>query len=325
MSISIKKYTDRRSQYIITGQNVPSSVETSSVEDDLEYGPRESDRNIDLFGVDEDEEEDFTPQPLPGDESLMNNLQWDEDLVNPVAQSLSQRLPVRTGRNRQQRSGQGRTDYQTRPLGDQSAHISSPPAETNTEQTPLLQKVQSKSSIILSLPTSRRDSESGVATTSLARQDGKSLLKHKISSVSTRSEKPTIGGKSTFGQTVSICVYLLHANNTEACRSEVIQFYRHSSWIRHAFGAPGVCLRRMDMWHSPCHMLWTHHLLYVSEAPLNKVSMLKHGPRSAKILAHIMLDDPQIRTYADIGNKAFGHRSRFITSTLFCLELFSVR
>ncbi len=46
---------------------------------------------------------------------------------------------------------------------------------------------------------------------------------------------------------------------------------------------------------------------------------------SAKILAHIMLEDPSIRTYADIGNKAFGHRSRFLTSALFCLELFAVR
>lgn len=34
-------------------------------------------------------------------------------------------------------------------------------------------------------------------------------------------------------------------------------------------------------------------------------------PNSAKILAHLMIDDPQLRTYADIGNKAFGHRSRF--------------
>lgn len=37
-----------------------------------------------------------------------------------------------------------------------------------------------------------------------------------------------------------------------------------------------------------------------------------------------MADDPQIRTYADIGNKAFGQRSRFLVSSLFCLELFAV-
>lgn len=47
-------------------------------------------------------------------------------------------------------------------------------------------------------------------------------------------------------------------------------------------------------------------------------------PNSAKILAHLMIDDPQLRTYADIGNKAFGHRSRFFVSSLFCLELFAV-
>lgn len=47
-------------------------------------------------------------------------------------------------------------------------------------------------------------------------------------------------------------------------------------------------------------------------------------PNSAKILAHLMIDDPQLRTYADIGNKAFGQRSRFFVSSLFCLELFAV-
>ena len=45
----------------------------------------------------------------------------------------------------------------------------------------------------------------------------------------------------------------------------------------------------------------------------------------AKILAHIILDDPQLRSYADIGRKAFGPKSTSLTSVLFCLELFAVR
>ncbi|KAI0778101.1 transmembrane amino acid transporter protein-domain-containing protein [Trametes elegans] len=45
---------------------------------------------------------------------------------------------------------------------------------------------------------------------------------------------------------------------------------------------------------------------------------------TAKILAHIVLSDPRIRSYADIGRKAFGPRSSPLISTIFGLELFTV-
>ncbi|QRV90697.1 Transmembrane amino acid transporter protein [Ceratobasidium sp. AG-Ba] len=45
---------------------------------------------------------------------------------------------------------------------------------------------------------------------------------------------------------------------------------------------------------------------------------------TAKILAKIILADGRLRTYADIGQKAFGPRSNVFTSALFCLELFSL-
>jgi len=46
---------------------------------------------------------------------------------------------------------------------------------------------------------------------------------------------------------------------------------------------------------------------------------------SAKILARIILEDPRLRSYADIGRKAFGSKSIALTTILFCLELFAVR
>jgi vesicular inhibitory amino acid transporter len=46
---------------------------------------------------------------------------------------------------------------------------------------------------------------------------------------------------------------------------------------------------------------------------------------SAKILARIILSDPRLRSYADIGRKAFGPRSTLAISIMFCLELFAVR
>jgi len=45
---------------------------------------------------------------------------------------------------------------------------------------------------------------------------------------------------------------------------------------------------------------------------------------TAKILAHIILDDPKLRSYSDIGKKAFGPRSGPWISAVFCLELFTV-
>ncbi|EAU92886.2 amino acid transporter [Coprinopsis cinerea okayama7 len=45
---------------------------------------------------------------------------------------------------------------------------------------------------------------------------------------------------------------------------------------------------------------------------------------TAKILARIILSDPRLRSYSDIGRKAFGPRATGIISFMFCLELFAV-
>ncbi|KAG1757395.1 transmembrane amino acid transporter protein-domain-containing protein [Suillus lakei] len=45
---------------------------------------------------------------------------------------------------------------------------------------------------------------------------------------------------------------------------------------------------------------------------------------TAKILARIILEDPRLRSYADIGRKAFGPKSTVLTTMMFCLELFAV-
>ncbi|KAG1867878.1 transmembrane amino acid transporter protein-domain-containing protein [Suillus subalutaceus] len=44
---------------------------------------------------------------------------------------------------------------------------------------------------------------------------------------------------------------------------------------------------------------------------------------TAKILAGIILEDPRLRSYADIGRKAFGPKSTALTTIMFCLELFA--
>lgn len=45
---------------------------------------------------------------------------------------------------------------------------------------------------------------------------------------------------------------------------------------------------------------------------------------SSKILARFIIADPTVRTYADIGRKAFGSKSTPFISLVFCLELFTV-
>lgn len=45
---------------------------------------------------------------------------------------------------------------------------------------------------------------------------------------------------------------------------------------------------------------------------------------SAKILASFIAADPSLRTYADIGRKAFGTKSITIVNFFFCMELFTV-
>jgi hypothetical protein len=43
------------------------------------------------------------------------------------------------------------------------------------------------------------------------------------------------------------------------------------------------------------------------------------------VTGRIILSEPHLRSYADIGQKAFGPRSLFWISTMFCLELFAIR
>jgi vesicular inhibitory amino acid transporter len=45
---------------------------------------------------------------------------------------------------------------------------------------------------------------------------------------------------------------------------------------------------------------------------------------TGKVLANIMSTEPSLRTYADIGNYAFGTKARLIVSFFFALELWAV-
>ena len=79
----------------------------------------------------------------------------------------------------------------------------------------------------------------------------------------------------------------------------------------------------MVVGYRPYHLFRPRYLLYVSCFPCLTIYLILGF--SAKLLAHEILDDHRLRSYADIGRKAFGPKSSLLTNILFCLELFSLR
>ncbi|KAL5534419.1 hypothetical protein ACEPAG_881 [Sanghuangporus baumii] len=276
----------RRSQYIITAQNVASSVDTDSRPEPLDEEEVISEEEETPPSVDEEE----LPTPVPQDE---DELQWDNVLESseshtPVQTTISSNGPRHGGLALP--PGVGRLPSQI--------HLEPLPHTGVTQRTPLLRKTTSRLSARtqhLQAPgigDAESDASQGSTSYTLlappdAVQDQKTRLTRKTSSASTRSEKIIPAGRSTFGQTLFNSIAILLGFGMLA---EPLAFAL-SGWI---VGSILIIFYGIIT----CH--------------------------TAKILARIMADDPQIRTYADIGNKAFGPRSRFLVSTLFCLELFTV-
>ncbi|KAJ7677023.1 transmembrane amino acid transporter protein-domain-containing protein [Mycena polygramma] len=112
-------------------------------------------------------------------------------------------------------------------------------------------------------------------------------LRSRSSGASVRSIKSNYGGQSTFGQTLFNSIAILLGIGM---LSEPLAF-AYAGW------------------------------------GMGFVLIIFYGYLScytAKILAGIIVSDPRLRSYADIGRKAFGPRATLIVTILFCLELFAV-
>ena len=107
--------------------------------------------------------------------------------------------------------------------------------------------------------------------------------------------------------------------------TSVVQFYCYPSWHGNAVRTIGVCIRRLGYGHHYYHLIWFRGVLYVGYVLTLLALLLANDLCSAKILARIILSDPRIRSYSDIGRKAFGPVATPIISFMFCLELFAVR
>ena len=200
----------RRSQYIITGQNVASSVGTSERDDLDEEVGRFTDEEGDEFrgtrvvddNGEEDEDELNTPVLLGDDDALVGALGWEMEghddsggggEVTP--RSVSRPIPGRPvpGRGRRTRNRQNRSRL-----------------ELATEQSPLLHKEPSRSSIVRQYTQgpvdglSVADTQAGELDEGGDTQGQKTLQLRRKSSAISKVEKEFVPGRSTFGQTVSI-------------------------------------------------------------------------------------------------------------------------
>ncbi|CAK5278331.1 unnamed protein product [Mycena citricolor] len=183
------------------------------------------------------------------------------------------------------------TPILSRPNLTFTRRLPSPTPRTN-ERSPLLQK---KISFTADLPQPRRKSDavnSGLLTVpGMGREDvpgHPAALRRRSSAASGAGNKVQVyAGQSTFGQTLFNSIAILLGIGM---LSEPLAF-AYAGW------------------------------------GMGTVLVVFYGFIScytAKILARIILSDPRLRSYADIGRKAFGPKSTVFISILFCLELFAV-
>ncbi|KAJ7886674.1 transmembrane amino acid transporter protein-domain-containing protein [Mycena leptocephala] len=160
-----------------------------------------------------------------------------------------------------------------------------PPEITErTERTPLLRKTIS----FTNTPHPRRASTAANDSLAVPLAGPSSFpARRRSSAASARSMRYSYGGQSTFGQTLFNSIAILLGIGM---LSEPLAF-AYAGW-----GMGFVLI--IFYGYISCY--------------------------TAKILAGIILSDPRLRSYADIGRKAFGPRSTHVISILFCLELFAV-
>lgn len=195
----------RRSQYIITGQNVASSsVDTDEQRDEL-------DEESQYEGY--DEEASRAPSEEPEEAPFLDDFEQDDGWHGLVRGSVGQR-PQAPDLSR-------RTTETFRPSPSDKTPVARSPLLSGSlggERTPLLHKAPSSTSV-LQLPRRRREenvvealsSPSGAQPAHRPSQGSlgqKARLQRKLSAASTRSAKVP-RGRSTFGQTVRESSYTL--------------------------------------------------------------------------------------------------------------------
>lgn len=223
--------------------------------------------------------------------AVVGNLQWDEDLT-PGPSSARPDSPPRQYVIPPRPIRQGTEDTVVPRTASPRFPLAASP-RTPREDTPLLRKTTS-----LTFAEPRRPSAGDVIPGSalpgaevppptLARRASQASTRDRRGSTGSRATKGVQAGQSTFGQTLFNAIAILLGIGM---LSEPLAF-AYAGWI-------GGMFLMIFYGYITCY--------------------------TAKILAHIILDDVKLRSYSDIGRKAFGPRSAPLISALFCLELFTV-
>ncbi|KAJ8084203.1 hypothetical protein PM082_002970 [Marasmius tenuissimus] len=275
----------RRAQYYVAGSTVASSGE-----EDPENWDEDADEQSEYFDQFDSPDLDVESRgrTTHDDDGVLGQFYWDEDHpVGSLASSASN-FPS---------SYVSQTQRNAEVAAETAGGLTGPITPPN-EITPLLRPRVSFSQQQQPI----RDSERGRATgqdvaedrgtptveTIVHRHSPRTAPRRPSSSSSKLTQRPAVvGGHSTFGQTLFNSIAILLGIGL---LSEPLAF-AYAGWIS------GTVLIVLYGFLS-CY--------------------------TAKILARMIREDSRLRSYADIGRKAFGQRSTVFISIMFCLELFAV-
>lgn len=244
------------------------------------------------------------PSTLAHDDPFVGQLEWDEDSDSPKEQTPQEHGQV----------------------------LSTPPnASIPREETPLLAKKPSK--VLFwdgphpmsgsSIPQNSQDHHFQVPSYLSTPPP----CRRRMSGGSVRSCKSmqyhNFGGQSTYGQTVclNICSGHLRLMMYISCSIRLPFFSAWECCLNHWRLCTPVGLWALFLSSHMVSFLVIRQFLTFSSHRSCAIMV----PCSAKVLGRIILSDPRIRSYSDIGRKAFGPVATLVISFMFCLELFAVR
>jgi vesicular inhibitory amino acid transporter len=282
----------RRAQYLVAGSTVAATNDDSVFDDDDEealHGLQDED-------IEEEEEEGEIAGidvPSRAREDSFTGLPWDEDYdsiqSSPAAPSVLRPFGRRPQPNRSQTITQGSYGIARTP----TSYLEVPTGPSSivrrpSEDTPLLKKTVSFSTLAQpQRPTDVSSPTKGAEP--IAEGSVSGPLRRRLSSASAMSgAKHHRGGQSTYGQTLFNSIAILLGIGM---LSEPLAF-AYSGWTIGTFLI-------IAYGYVACY--------------------------TAKILARVILSDSRLRSYSDIGKKAFGPKVMPFISVMFCLELFAVR
>ncbi|KAJ4486341.1 transmembrane amino acid transporter protein-domain-containing protein [Lentinula aciculospora] len=253
----------RRAQYLAAGSTVASVSDESDEIDDEEAQLSSTFEEGEPDDLEEDEEDLQTPTvPSSQNDVFVDQFQWDDfDNTQTTAEVPSMSYTPRRPAER-------------RP----AAHEGTPLLKSKTSRLSTISGTHAVSTPIEGPSYGLHDPDGVPHTISGARR---------LSTTTKAESRHSIGGQSTFGQTLFNSIAILLGIGM---LSEPLAF-AYAGWI------------------------------------VGTILIILYGFIScytAKLLARIILADPRLRSYADVGRKAFGAKSTVIISIMFCLELFAV-